>query len=159
MIVNNTSISSVAPTPFSSVYHASKAAAAMFSDHQRIELAPFGVRVVDLRTGCVKSNFHANRSDDSTLPTESIYEPVRAEAENAIRVEHFSERTNVHIWAEQVVADLLMEHPPAQVWRGAEAWRTWFWATFAGHAWFDAAYRKMVGLDVLEEKLRMQGRL
>lgn len=36
--------------PFSGVYHASKAAAGMFSD-QRIELAPFGITVVDLKAG------------------------------------------------------------------------------------------------------------
>jgi short-subunit dehydrogenase len=84
MIVNNTSISSVAPTPFSSVYHASKAAAAMFSDHQRIELAPFGIKVVDLKTGCVKSNFHSNRYDESRLPEGSIYEPH----ESASRARH-----------------------------------------------------------------------
>lgn len=158
MIVNNTSISSVAPTPFSSVYHASKAAAAMFSDHQRIELAPFGIRVVDLKTGCVKSNFHSNRSDESALPVGSIYEPVRAEAERAIRAEQISERMDLDVWAEQVVSDLLRKHPPAQVWRGTEAGRTWFWGTFAGHAWFDGAYSKMVGLDVLERKVRMQRR-
>ena len=154
MIVNNTSISSVAPTPFSSVYHASKAAAAMFSDHQRIELAPFGIKVVDLKTGCVKSNFHRNRSDESRLPKGSIYEPIRAEAERAIRAEHFSERMDLDIWAEQVVSDLLRKDPPAQVWRGTEAWGTWFWGTFAGHSWFDGAYGRMVGLDVLERRLR-----
>ena len=154
MIVNNTSISSVAPTPFSSVYHASKAAAAMFSDHQRIELAPFGIRVVDLKTGCVKSNFHRNRSDESRLPEGSIYELMRAEAERAIRAEHFSERMDVDVWAEQVVSDLSRKDPPAQVWRGTEAWGTWFWGTFAGHSWFDGAYGRMVGLDVLERRLK-----
>ena len=154
MVVNNTSISSVAPTPFSSVYHASKAAAAMFSDHQRIELAPFGVKVVDLKTGCVKSNFHNNRSDKSRLPDGSIYAPIRTEAERAIRAEHFSQRMDLDVWAEQVVSDLLRKDPPAHVWRGTEAWGTWFWATFAGHTWFDGAYSRMVGLDVLESKLK-----
>jgi len=65
------------PAPFSSVYHASKAAAVMFSDHQRIKLAPFGIIVIDLKAGWVKSNFHRNRSDESRLPKRSIYEPMR----------------------------------------------------------------------------------
>jgi 1-acylglycerone phosphate reductase len=120
VIVNNTSISSVAPTPFSSVYHASKAAAAMFSDHQRIECAPFGVHVVDLKTGSVKSNFHNNRSDESRLPNGSVYEPMRAEAERAICAEHFSKRMDLDVWAEQVVSDLLKKNPPAQVWSGKD---------------------------------------
>lgn len=70
----------------------------MFSDHQRIELAPFGVRVVDLKTGSVKSNFHNNRSDESRLPDGSIYEPMRAEVERAIRAEHFSKRMDLDVW-------------------------------------------------------------
>lgn len=35
---------------FSGAYHASKTAAVVFSD-QRIELAPFGITVVDLKAG------------------------------------------------------------------------------------------------------------
>lgn len=82
---------------------------------------------------------------------------MRPEAESAIRAEHFSERMDLDVWAEQVVSDLLKKNPPAQMWLGTEAGRTWFWGMFAGHTWFDGAYSKMVGLDVLARKLRMQG--
>lgn len=82
---------------------------------------------------------------------------MRPEAERAIRAEHFSERMDLDVWAEQVVSDLLKKNPPAQMWLGTEAGRTWFWGMFAGHTWFDRAYSKMVGLDVLARKLRMQG--
>jgi 1-acylglycerone phosphate reductase len=41
-----------------SVYNASKAAMSIFSDTLRIELQPFGVRVVNLRTGYVRSNLN-----------------------------------------------------------------------------------------------------
>lgn len=116
MIVNNTSISSVEPTPFSSVYHASKAAAAMFNDHMRLELKPFGVRVVDLKTGCVHTNFHSNRTDDSTLRDGSIYEPIRDEAEMAIAARHFSQREELRVWASDVADELLMTDPPARIW-------------------------------------------
>lgn len=160
LIVNNTSISSIAPTPHSSVYHASKAAAAMFSDHERIELAPFGIKVIDLKTGCVKSNFHSNRSDDSTLPADSIYAPVREETERAMRAEHFSARQDLTEWADQVVGDLLKKNPPARVWRGTEALTTWLEATFAPTVtWFDAAYGRMVGLDLLAQRLKSEGRV
>jgi short-subunit dehydrogenase len=55
-IVNHTSAASVCTIPFQSAYNASKAAMAAFSDSQRLELEPFGVRVVDLKTGVVSSN-------------------------------------------------------------------------------------------------------
>jgi hypothetical protein len=82
---------------------------------------------------------------------------MRPEAERAIRAEHFSERMDLDVCVEQAVSDLLKKNPPAQVWRGTEVGRTWFWGMFAGHTWFDGAYSKMVGLDVLASKLRMQG--
>jgi short-subunit dehydrogenase len=50
-VVNNTSFVSVLPVPFQGVYNASKAAASMLASTMRIELAPLGVKVVDLRTG------------------------------------------------------------------------------------------------------------
>jgi NAD(P)-dependent dehydrogenase (short-subunit alcohol dehydrogenase family) len=59
---------------FSRAYQASKTAAAMFSDHQRIELALFGVCVVDLKAGAAKFNFQSALESVSTakrldLPT------------------------------------------------------------------------------------------
>ena len=62
-IVNNTSVNSVMNLPYSGVYNAAKAAAAMLTNNLRIELAPLGVRVVDLRTGVVRSNFQQNRPE------------------------------------------------------------------------------------------------
>ena len=56
MIVNQTSIASVAAIPFQSAYDASKAAMAMFSNLQRLELQAFGITVVELKTGVVRSN-------------------------------------------------------------------------------------------------------
>jgi 1-acylglycerone phosphate reductase len=154
LIVNQTSISSVEPTPFSSVYHASKAAAAAFSDHQRIELKPFGVRVVDLKTGCVKTNFHSNRLGDSRIPEGSIYEPMREEANKALSGAHFNQTEELGVWASNVADDLLMTDPPARIWRGKLAWSVWFRTTFGTATWFDKENSKMVGLDKLAAKLQ-----
>jgi short-subunit dehydrogenase len=60
LIVNQTSIGACLTTPFQSVYNASKAAFAMFSDTLRLEMQPFGITVVDLRTGVVRSNLISN---------------------------------------------------------------------------------------------------
>ena len=78
-IVNHTSVASVLPMPFMGSYHASKAALAMFSEHQRLELAPFGVKVVELKSGSVKSHifdaFEAGGS--STLQLDPYIPPSR----------------------------------------------------------------------------------
>jgi hypothetical protein len=59
---------------------------------------------------------------------------MRAEGERAIRAEHLSVRMDLDVWAEQVLVDLLRKDSLAQVWRGMEAWGTWFWRLFAGHS-------------------------
>ena len=57
MIVNNTSIVGSIPVPWQGVYNASKAALSSLTDTSRLELEPFGIRVVDLKTGVVASKF------------------------------------------------------------------------------------------------------
>jgi NAD(P)-dependent dehydrogenase (short-subunit alcohol dehydrogenase family) len=156
LIINNNSVSSVEPTPHNSVYHASKAASAMFSTHMRIELAPFNVRVVELKTGCVHSKFHANhQGGNASLPPTSIYQPVKTQTESAMR-NAFPDREDPEKWARDVVQDIARhwDNPPKEIWRGTGAWRTWFANTFFPVGWWDQSWRKAVGLDLLENKSR-----
>ena len=124
VIVNNTSISSVLKTPYHSAYGASKAAMAAFNDAQRVELAPFGIRVVDLKTGSTESNFQENKSNPLSLPENSPYKPIEKEVEGVIQ----GDKTEAyavpqHEWAEEVVSDLLKDEksPPPVIWRGGAA--------------------------------------
>ena len=57
MIVNVGSVSGIFTTPFAGAYCATKAALHSLSDAMRIELAPFGIRVVTVQPGAVKSSF------------------------------------------------------------------------------------------------------
>lgn len=57
MIVNISSVSGTFTTPFAGVYCSSKAALNSISDALRIELAPFGIKVVNVRPGGIKTNF------------------------------------------------------------------------------------------------------
>jgi NADP-dependent 3-hydroxy acid dehydrogenase YdfG len=56
-IVNIGSVSGVTATPFSGAYCASKAAVHLISDAMRMELAPFGIRVITVQPGAVESRF------------------------------------------------------------------------------------------------------
>jgi 1-acylglycerone phosphate reductase len=89
MVVNQTSAGSVAVLPFQSVYTASKAAIAMFSNSMRLELDAFGIAVVDLETGVVRSNLIENQKEvnQPSLPEGSIYEPARGIVDKALRQE------------------------------------------------------------------------
>ncbi|KAI1194686.1 hypothetical protein F5X97DRAFT_327257 [Nemania serpens] len=55
--------SSIIANQTSSVYNPSKAALAMLSDSMRLELYPFGIKVVDLRTGVVQPDLTKNLQD------------------------------------------------------------------------------------------------
>lgn len=57
LIVNIVSISGLVTTPFSGAYCASKAALHSFSDALRMELKPFGIKVMTVQPGAIKSNF------------------------------------------------------------------------------------------------------
>jgi NADP-dependent 3-hydroxy acid dehydrogenase YdfG len=59
-IVNIGSVSGVTTTPFSGAYCGSKAAVHMLSDALRMELSPFGIRVITVQPGSVISDFGNN---------------------------------------------------------------------------------------------------
>jgi short-subunit dehydrogenase len=152
IIVNQTSVSSACTVPFQATYNASKAAIATFSDTQRLELAPFGVRVIDLKTGAVHSNI--NDGPKPRLPKGSMYEPAREVVERSMSMEDIiSGAMNQEVWAKATVADLLKKNPPPNIWRGTNAWLVWF-GTKLPFGWLDGTVKKIVGLDVVEQKLR-----
>ncbi|MCP4344441.1 MAG: SDR family oxidoreductase [Desulfobacterales bacterium] len=83
LILNIGSISGLATTPFSGAYCASKAALHALSDALRMELAPFGISVMTVQPGSIKSGFGkaANSTVSRVLKPGSWYSSL----ENAIR--------------------------------------------------------------------------
>lgn len=81
VIANVTSSSLIVPTPFYAAYRASKAAVSAIGETLRVELAPFGIRVLEILPGPVATDMLA-RSD---RPFEAAaYEPYRAMAERSL---------------------------------------------------------------------------
>ncbi len=156
MIVNQTSSASVTTMPFQAVYNASKAALAMLSDCLRLELQPFGIKVVDLRTSLVKSNTINDQklSSGSSLPEGSIYEPARDIVEKMLRQEQFVGKGMTQgPWAEATVRDLVKTNPPSMIWRGEGSWLARI-ASMMPHGMFDGTIKKMTGLDQIEQMMR-----
>ena len=157
MIVNHTSVGSVCSIPFQAAYNASKAAMATFSETQRLELAPFGITVVDIKTGGAQSNFIENKHSETKqaiLPKGSIYEPAREAVEEVLRGEEFKQRMQpAEQWAKDVARDLLRKKPPPVVWRGASA-GTVRMLTLLPHGSMDGPMKKMTKLDIIEKAIR-----
>lgn len=156
MVVNNTSLAASSPLPFNGAYNPSKAALAMFTAMLRMELEPFGITAVDLRTGQVLSNFGENvaAANSMTLPPNSIYNPAREVVEKTLRQEGIAgQGITAQEWAKGVVKDLMKSKPPAVIWRGKMAWIAWL-ATMLPDYWLESIPKKMARLDVVEQILK-----
>lgn len=78
VICNVTSSSVLAPAPFYSVYRASKAAVEALGESLRTEVAPFGIRIVEIMPGPVATDMLAN---SARLPEAAEVEGYREMAE------------------------------------------------------------------------------
>ncbi|KAI1498585.1 hypothetical protein F5X99DRAFT_411879 [Biscogniauxia marginata] len=134
LIINISSLSSVTPYLFGSVYCASKAAVSAYSRTLRLELAPFGVRVMVSMTGTVKSNtasqFHR------VLPDNSLYKRVQSIFEWRLVFSQSNSTMDNGKFSRKLVTDSLRSESPLWLrsWFGRP---DWFW--YGGKAtsvWF-----------------------
>ena len=79
IVVNIGSVSGVLVTPFAGAYCASKAAVHALSDALRMELAPFGVRVMEVQPGAIASSFarNAGHEAEQLITEQSPWFPLR----------------------------------------------------------------------------------
>jgi len=110
-IANVGSIVGLFTTPFTGAYCSSKAAIHSLSDAMRMELAPFGIRVITIQPGGVRSSFGDHAEEGLRLPADSPWKGVeagiRARAQRGQVGATPAERFVV-----PVASDLLRQHPP-----------------------------------------------
>ncbi|CZT15777.1 related to estradiol 17 beta-dehydrogenase [Ramularia collo-cygni] len=156
MIVNHTSIGASLIIPFQAVYNASKAAMSTFTQTLRIELQPFDIAVVELKTGGVKTNvIKNNRTKGASLPESSIYAPAKDAAEDLASGQWAEEHLNMkpEDWARAVTVELLKGNPPPVISKGDSVWTAWI-GNFIPYGWLDATTKKLTGLAKVEELIR-----
>lgn len=155
-IVMHTSIASVAPLPWSGVCCASKAAVASVADTLRLELQPFNIKVIELKTGCVKSMVFKNQNGGSKarLPDNSIYASAREVIEDSMMGKAIEERSiSAKSWARHVVSDIVKSDPPYRIWKGTESTRAWA-SAFLPASIIISLVSKITKLDQVTEIIR-----
>ena len=130
-----------------------------FSDTQRLELEPFGITVVNLKSGAVQSNILLNTQKKAypTLPKGSIYEPAREVIEKAMKGEKIMESAmQTEPWAKEVVQNLLRKKPSPNIWSGSGAWLIRL-SMVLPFGMLDGVLKKLTGLSVVGQILKNTG--
>jgi NAD(P)-dependent dehydrogenase (short-subunit alcohol dehydrogenase family) len=146
LVVNVGSIVGLFTTPFAGAYSSSKAALHSLSDGLRMELAPFGIGVVMIQPGGVRSAFGDHAEEAIRLPEGSVYQPmeegVRARAQAGQRG-----ATPVQAFVVPVVEKLLRDKPPLVIRGGNNSLRLPLMKKLLPMATFDRIVSKVFGLD------------
>ncbi|KAK7752198.1 NADPH-dependent 1-acyl dihydroxyacetone phosphate reductase [Diatrype stigma] len=134
LIINTASLSSITPYFFGSAYCATKGAIVSYSRTLRLELAPFGVRVMCTMTGTTRSNTasHGHR----VLPPDSLYQRVRDLFQWRLTFSQTRATMPTEQYAHRLVTDSLKPEWPLILrrWFGRP---DWFWyGGMAGATWF-----------------------
>ena len=103
-----TSSSIIAAVPFYSAYRASKAASSAFCDSLRVEVAPFGIRVVEILPGPVDTDMFRLSAGE---PEAAAFAPYRAlaEAGATLRRQHADLRVVTPPAAARVIVDSILD--------------------------------------------------
>ncbi|GAB7342009.1 hypothetical protein MBLNU457_g0300t1 [Dothideomycetes sp. NU457] len=156
-VVMQTSIASVAPMPWFGIYAASKAAMASVTDTLRLELQPFNIKVVELKTGCVKSMVFKNQNVGAKprLPEDSIYAPAKEIIEDSMLGKTIEDRSiTAESWARHVVSGILKSNPSYRLWKGTESTIAWA-SAFLPASVLISIVSKIGKLDQVAEIMRL----
>ncbi|KIX02655.1 uncharacterized protein Z518_08597 [Rhinocladiella mackenziei CBS 650.93] len=156
------SVAGVVPYVFGAGYNASKAALRAYADTLRVEVAPFGVKVITVVTGGVKSRIADHKA--RVLPENSWYAPAE---EGYIRRQTHSQEGAMpnEAYAESVVRQILPGAGPwpwrwllsdarkRWIWEGHKSWVVYY--LFGGYTWngiFDWYFTRLFQLWKLKGK-------
>jgi hypothetical protein len=86
----------------------------------RLEVAPFGVNVIEIVTGAVKSNGQKGHFDSYALPPDSLYKPIEGTIASRARGEDGVPRMDLEEYATAVVEDIV-SRTAGKFWYGSNA--------------------------------------
>jgi len=149
LIVNMASVSGICATPFAGAYCASKAAVNLLSTSLRIELAPFGIDVVTVQPGAIKSGFGKVASEGIKLGEDSVYAPLAGYVE-ARAMSSQKDPTTAEEFSSKLIDKLFLKKIPTIIRLGKQSARLPLVANLPT-AQFDKIMSRGFGLNKLRK--------
>ncbi|KAI2602116.1 hypothetical protein GGR54DRAFT_536234 [Hypoxylon sp. NC1633] len=156
VVVNTGSIGGVCPYVYGASYNASKAALHHYGNTLRVEMRPFGVRVVNIISGEVSTNILKNDHGRS-LPSDSVYYPMNDAFQAHLYRKPDAMTTDQY--AAGVVKEILKKSPAPWFWFGASVGIIRFIDTFLPRTFWDWFFGRMFNLGQLAESQRDKPKL
>lgn len=149
LVVNIGSVSGVLVTPFAGAYCASKAAVHALSDALRLELAPFGIGLMEVQPGAIASSFgaRATREAENLISESSPWWPVREGIRARARASQ-DHPTPAEDFARTLLAAVQRKPRPALVRIGNGSHALPLLARWVPRALLDRVLKKRFGLGV-----------
>lgn len=150
LVVDIGSVDPVVCPPFFAAYTSSKAAAEAVNRTIRRELAPLGVKVVNVKSGSVQTPLFENCAS-KPLPEDSWYRVIRTWIENREFLKFsLSRQSKLEDYTKRLVDDLLKPSPRPVIWIGGMSTMTWIY-TLIG--WETMMVRATTPLEQVSSKL------
>ncbi|KAI9661446.1 MAG: hypothetical protein M1831_002968 [Alyxoria varia] len=150
-IVNMSSASSSVTMPFMGAYTASKAALISLSETLRLEVEPFGVRVVTAMIGAVNTNFY-NNEPAFYLPPGSLYTSIRDTIAEVARGNKVPTPMDADEFAEALVKKLMKKETTGKLYEGSFAKATKWMASFVPRMISDNFATNNLAMEELKRK-------
>jgi len=150
LIVNIASVSGICATPFAGAYCATKAAVNLLSVSLRVELAPFGISVVIVQPGAIKSRFGEVAANSIKLGEKSVYAPLARYVEGRAKSSQ-KDPTTAEEFSKELIDKLFFKTIPKIIRLGKESTRLPIVAALPANQ-FDKIMSKAFGLNKLNAK-------
>ena len=111
-ICNVGSIVGLIGTPWAAVYSASKAAVHNLTDVLRLEMAPFGIKVMTIAPGAIRSNIGKNNEKRLDISSIKLFDKYKDSIQARASTSQSAKSTPTDVFAIEVVRRILKRDPP-----------------------------------------------